>query len=140
MTTAGARADEFDDLVELLRDHAIDQSDEARLLGRIIAHACLGQNHLWQDLGLPDRQALNHLMRDFFPTLHARNAGNMRWKKFFYRQLCERAQVPICKSPSCGDCCDYQACFGPEEEAVKQNYANVSGQFDLTCLISTAAP
>ncbi|MBI5920751.1 MAG: nitrogen fixation protein NifQ [Betaproteobacteria bacterium] len=140
MKTTIVRTDEFDDLVELLSNHAIDQSAEVQLLGRIIAHACLGENHLWQDLGLPERQALNHLMRDFFPTLHALNTGNMRWKKFFYRQLCEKEQVLICKSPSCGDCCDYAACFGPEEEAVSPSYANGSGQFDRVRQPATAAP
>jgi nitrogen fixation protein NifQ len=39
----------------------------------------------------------------------------MRWKKFFYRQLCEQADVLICKSPSCGVCCDYASCFGAED-------------------------
>jgi nitrogen fixation protein NifQ len=114
---AASRNEEFDDLVALLTDHAGRHCAETRLFARIVAHACLGENHLWQDLGLPDRQALNDLMRMHFPALHAKNAGNMRWKKFLYRQLCERAEVLICKSPSCGECCDYAACFGPEEAA-----------------------
>ena len=112
---AASRNDEFEDLVKLLLDHAVRRSEELQLLAHIVAHACMGQNHLWQDLSLPNRQVLNELMRDCFPKLHAKNAGNMRWKKFFYRQLCERADVPICKSPSCGVCCDYAECFGPEE-------------------------
>jgi len=116
MNARVSRQDEFDDLVELLFNHAIQSSQEASLLARIIAQACLGQNHLWQDLGLSNRQVLNNLMRDFFPTLHAKNIGNMRWKKFFYRQLCVRANVSICKSPSCGVCCDYSSCFSQEEK------------------------
>lgn len=110
-----SRYEEFDDLVELLLAHASRDSEETRLLARLVAHACMGENHLWQDLGLPDRQALNEILREHFPALHAKNTGNMRWKKFFYRQLCERAGVPICKSPSCGVCCDYATCFGPED-------------------------
>lgn len=110
-----SRNEEFDDLAALLLDHASRDSEEVRLLARIIAHACMGQNHLWQDLGLPNRQALNELLRNHFGPLHVKNVGNMRWKKFFYRQLCERAGVLICKSPSCGVCCDYAECFGPEE-------------------------
>jgi nitrogen fixation protein NifQ len=43
----------------------------------------------------------------------------MKWKKFFYRQLCEKAQVPICKSPSCAICTDYKLCFAPEEGEAK---------------------
>ncbi|MCX7161517.1 MAG: nitrogen fixation protein NifQ [Rhodocyclales bacterium] len=43
-----------------------------------------------------------------------KNSGDMKWKKFFYRQLCEAAGVLICKSPSCANCCDYSHCFGAE--------------------------
>jgi nitrogen fixation protein NifQ len=38
----------------------------------------------------------------------------MKWKKFFYRQLCLREEILICKSPTCADCCDQAKCFGPE--------------------------
>jgi nitrogen fixation protein NifQ len=55
-------------------------------------------------------------MTEHFPELAKRNVGDMKWKKFFYRQLCERAEVPICKSPNCADCVDYQACFGHEHD------------------------
>ncbi|HCA26591.1 MAG TPA: molybdenum processing protein, partial [Betaproteobacteria bacterium] len=82
-----------------------------------VAAACLGGNHLWQDLGLPDRQALSSLLRDHFSSLFAKNTSNMKWKKFFYKQLCERAELPICPAPSCRECTDYAACFGPEDGA-----------------------
>jgi nitrogen fixation protein NifQ len=39
----------------------------------------------------------------------------MKWKKFFYKQICEREGFKLCKSPSCGECVDYNKCFGPEE-------------------------
>ena len=65
--------------------------------------------------GLPNRAVLSRLMQTHFPTLAAKNIGDMKWKKFFYRQLCERAGVPICKSPHCADCCDFRVCFGPED-------------------------
>ena len=74
-------------------------------------------NHLWQDMGLPNRALLSRLMAHNFPALAARNVGDMKWKKFFYRQLCEQANVPICKSPNCADCVDYRVCFGHEEGA-----------------------
>lgn len=111
MNTSVSRQDEFEELVELLFDHAAQRGKEALRMAHVIARACLGQNHLWQDLGLPNRQVLNDLIRYYFPALYTRNAGNMRWKKFFYRQLCERADIPLCKSPSCGVCCDYAQCF-----------------------------
>jgi nitrogen fixation protein NifQ len=75
----------------------------------------MGENHLWQDMGLPSRKVLSQLMTTYFPALAAKNTGDMKWKKFFYRQLCERANVPICKSPHCADCCDYPVCFGGED-------------------------
>ena len=79
-----------------------------------IATAAQRDNHLWQDLDLPSRSELSAILQLRFPTLAAENTGDMKWKKFFYRQLCKRAEVPICKSPHCAECCDYAVCFGPE--------------------------
>lgn len=107
--------DEFDDLVALLCAHGACGSQEERWLAHAIATASMGENHLWQDMGLPSRAVLSTLMTTHFPALAARNSGDMKWKKFFYRQLCERAGILICKSPHCADCCDYRLCFGPEE-------------------------
>lgn len=112
--------DEFDDLVALLLAHARpDPGDAARVrwLAHAVATACTGANHLWQDLGLPERSVLNRLMQQHFGALKARNAGDMKWKKFFYRCLCEQAEVPICKSPSCAACSDQPLCFGVEPGA-----------------------
>lgn len=107
-------AQEFADLHTLLSEHALDDSEEAGWLACAIASACAGQNHLWEDMGLPDRETLSRLMRRHFPTLYYRNTGNLRWKKFFYKELCDRAAARICKAPSCGVCCDYAQCFGAE--------------------------
>ena len=107
--------DEFDEIVELLLDHRASFAEQETWLAHAIASASLGENHLWQDLGLPSRAVLSQLMQTHFPSLAAKNVGDMKWKKFFYRQLCQRAGVPICKSPHCADCCDYRICFGPEE-------------------------
>lgn len=114
--TAGrdAREDEFHDLVELLLEHESLPGAESRWLACAVATASMAENHLWQDLGLPDRAALNALMLTRFTALKLKNAGDMKWKKFFYRQLCERAEVLICKSPTCGECADFAVCFGPE--------------------------
>jgi nitrogen fixation protein NifQ len=107
--------DEFDEIVELLLEHRVSPAEQEEWLAYAIASAAMGENHLWQDMGLPNRQVLSNLMSAHFPTLAAKNTGDMKWKKFFYRQLCERAGVPICKSPRCTDCCDYRVCFGPED-------------------------
>ena len=107
--------DEFDEIVELLLEHRAGPGEHERWLAYAIATAAMGENHLWQDMGLPSRKVLSALMTTYFPTLAAKNRGDMKWKKFFYRQLCERAGVPICKSPHCADCCDFRVCFGPED-------------------------
>lgn len=107
--------DEFRDLLELLLAHRAVPDAAHRDVAHLVAAACMGSNHLWQDMGLPSRSALSTLLSSRFPDLAARNTGNMKWKKFFYRQLCERAGFSSCNRPSCAACCDYDACFGVEE-------------------------
>ena len=106
--------DEFDELVALLLAHQTSDAPDSRWLAHASATASMADNHLWQDLGLPSRVELTTLMATRFTALKQKNAGDMKWKKFFYRQLCEQAEVLICKSPSCANCCDYSLCFGPE--------------------------
>lgn len=110
-----AGIDEFRDLVDLLLEHRSDDNSPSRCLAHAVATACMGANHLWQDLGLPHRRALSELMEQNFTTLSRRNVGDMKWKKFLYKQLCEREEIFVCKSPSCASCSDYQACFGSED-------------------------
>ncbi len=107
--------DEFEDLAGLLLEYRAQPTEQLAWLSLAIASAAMGENHLWQDMGLPSRKMLSELMTRCFPGLAARNTGDMKWKKFFYRQLCERANVPICKSPRCAECCDYATCFGGED-------------------------
>ena len=109
------REDEIKDLVALLLDHRSRDGDEVTWLAYAIATGCMGSNHLWQDLGLTGRQGLSDLLRNNFAALHDKNVGNMKWKKFFYKQLCDRAEVNLCKAPSCQVCDDYHKCFGPED-------------------------
>jgi nitrogen fixation protein NifQ len=109
--------DEFDDLLALLLDHRSCLDEPSRWLAHAVATAAMANNHLWQDLGLPSRVELSALMQLHFTSLALRNTGDMKWKKFFYRQMCERAGLSICRSPSCGVCNDYPHCFGPEDAA-----------------------
>jgi len=107
--------DEFDDLLSLLLDHRSVADQESTWLAHALATACMASNHLWQDMGLPNRAALSWLIKHHFSSLAARNTGDMKWKKFFYRQLCEREGLILCKSPNCVSCCDYHLCFESEE-------------------------
>ena len=110
--------DEFDELLALLKAHACDDSVPVRWLAHALATACMYENHLWQDLHLPARAVLSELFSTCFPTLAARNTGNMKWKKFLYKQLCEAAETPLCKAPTCSVCSDYALCFGSEESVL----------------------
>jgi nitrogen fixation protein NifQ len=107
--------DEFSDLLQLLLDHRAVANEYHSNVAHLLTTACMGGDHLWQDLGLPDRKALSVLLSGHFPTLAAKNTGDMKWKKFFYKQLCEREGIIACKAPSCAACCDYAKCFGAEE-------------------------
>jgi nitrogen fixation protein NifQ len=80
-----------------------------------LACASLGDNHLWQDLLLSSRRELSALIGHWFPALARRNDRDMKWKKFLYKQLCDRAEISVCRAPSCSVCTDYAQCFGPED-------------------------
>ncbi|MCB1909237.1 MAG: nitrogen fixation protein NifQ [Rhodocyclaceae bacterium] len=108
------RALELDDLVALLQRHAADGIPGAPAIATVVAHGCLGSDHLWQDLGLAARGELSDLMQRNFPGLAARNDRDMKWKKFLYRQLCQEEGLFICRSPSCEQCSEFGDCFGPE--------------------------
>ncbi|MDO9188539.1 MAG: nitrogen fixation protein NifQ [Sulfurimicrobium sp.] len=109
------RGEEFGDLLDLLLEYRSSPDKESEWLAFAIATACMGNDHLYQDMGLPNRQILSGLLEAYFPVLFARNSGNMKWKKFFYKQLCDRSGVRACRAPSCAVCGDYLKCFGPEE-------------------------
>lgn len=111
----GDDAIEEDDLRSYLMDHAVDAAAECRWWAAMVARRALQPNHLWQDMGFSSRDQLNLMFSIWFPALVDANFQNMKWKKFFYRQLCEREGVLVCKSPSCESCEDLAVCFGPEE-------------------------
>lgn len=111
---AGQDELEEPDLRQLLLDHRSLGVIEEEWLATVIARRSLGANHLWQDLGLFSRDELNALIDRHFHGLMLRNSGTMKWKKFFYRQLCERDGISICKAPTCDACSDVGVCFGPE--------------------------
>jgi len=131
---AGERHDEYADLRDLLLAGSGDPegnpggdpgalpepSPDLVALAEAVARACMGDDHLWHDLGLPSRAALSGLLHEHFPGLAARNANNMRWKKFFYQQLCAQVGVRACRAPSCGVCAHYGDCFGSEELPLRQ--------------------
>lgn len=120
LAEAGERHDEYEDVRALLLDGALAATPELVELACCVARACLGDDHLWHDLGLPSRSELSALLHEHFPGLASRNTGHMRWKKFFYRQLCAQAGIRACRAPSCGVCAHHGECFGSEELPLMQ--------------------
>lgn len=112
---AGEDAPEEPDLRRMLADNASCPGAPAgQWLAAMVARRSLQPDHLWQDLGLAARGDLSGLLHRHFAPLAARNVRDMKWKKFFYRQMCEDEGVSICKSPVCDTCSDFPACYGPE--------------------------
>ena len=107
----GERGAEWDELLALLLEYRSGADLSEAWMALIVATACMGGDHLWQDLGLWTRADLTRLMSRNFPGLSTLNDRDMKWKKFLYKQLCERTGVYVCRSPSCEVCVDYAKCF-----------------------------
>lgn len=102
-------------LREMLESLSTETSPLEHDLSAIIARRSQRQNHLWQDLGLRNRGELSMLMNRHFAPLARKNSKDMKWKKFFSRQLCDDGVAPVCVAPSCGECDDFASCFGDEQ-------------------------
>lgn len=107
-----------DEEVAMVRDLLLTQrsttSDAGRWLAAMLARRAMEPNHLWEDLGLRERAELTRLITRHFAPLAARNDRNMRWKRFFYRMLCEDDGFVMCSTPVCTQCGDFDTCFGDE--------------------------
>jgi nitrogen fixation protein NifQ len=106
---------EYDALMILMLDGTTGDRPEAQEVAAAIAAGCLGDQHLWRDLGLHDRPTLRLLFEEYFPSLAARNDRDMRWKKFLYKCLCRWEGFHVCRAPSCDECSSYEECFSPED-------------------------
>jgi len=107
-----------DDEIAMVRDlllaHRSSEGDAGRWLAAMIARRSMEPNHLWEDLGLRDRSELTRLLARHFGPIAVRNTKNMRWKRFFYRMLCEDDGLVMCSTPVCTNCNDFNLCFGDE--------------------------
>ena len=109
---------EFDAIVEMMmreRTKSVD-ADRANAVAQAIAAGCLGERHLWRDLGLRSRPALRAVLEEFFGPFAAGNTEDMRWKKYIYRRLCRWEGFHTCRAPSCSECDAYPECFGSEDD------------------------
>lgn len=98
----------------LLMAHAVGRSPLEAPLAAMIARRAMEPDHLWQDLGLRDRGELSTLLGRHFAPLARQNRDGMKWKRFFYRKLCEAEGFVLCTAPSCSACDEFETCFGAE--------------------------
>lgn len=109
----------FDEEEQSLRDilgmYSTGAGRLERQLAAVIARRCKSPHHLWQDLGLRDRDELSKLMTRHFARLAERNQHNMKWKKFLYRMVCRSEGFSLCTAPVCSVCDDFADCFGAED-------------------------
>jgi len=105
---------EYAELKALFDDYRIAPNDEQPWWTTLLIAGCTGRNHLWEDLGLFERTDLTELIRVNYPELAARNSRDMKWKKFLYKQLCEREGIVACPAPTCDACAQFSECFSPE--------------------------
>jgi nitrogen fixation protein NifQ len=138
-----------DDEVAMVRDlllaHRSTVGDTGRWLAAMVARRSMEPNHLWEDLGLRDRGELTRLLNRHFGPIAVRNTRSMRWKRFFYRTLCESDGFVMCSTPVCSNCGDFNLCFG--EESGESRLAQRRRAFELegsaaadTSVVSARSP
>lgn len=117
LASANAVAVEDDEAAmvrDLLLANRSNESETSRWLAAMIARRAMEPNHLWEDLGLRERPELTRLLSRHFAPIAAKNTQNMKWKRFFYRALCESDGFVMCTTPVCTECRDFDLCFGDE--------------------------
>jgi nitrogen fixation protein NifQ len=99
---------------DLLLANRSSESDISRWLSAMVARRAMEPNHLWEDLGLRDREELTRLLDRHFAPIACKNTKNMKWKRFFYRSMCEDDGFVMCSTPVCTQCADFHRCYGDE--------------------------
>ena len=99
-------------LLALLMAHRAGADDALTVLSNMLACACFGSHHLWQDLGATGRDEVSQLLKIGFPALFASNTRNLRWKRHLFLVLGEQLGRQDLRPPKCDHCDNYEACFG----------------------------
>ena len=108
------------ELLAIILSHLPVAPGHSPLLSSVwLAHSLAARaafpGHLWVAMGLFKRPQLTSAIRRHFPSLAAANHQNMRWKRYLYKQVCDRNGGIMCKAPNCGLCSDYELCFAVDE-------------------------
>ena len=101
-------------LRQLLDRFATPHSWLSKRLVPIVARRAVQSHHLWQDMGMRNREELSRFMSRHFKPLAEKNSQDMKWKKFLSRMICMDDSYGLCPAPTCSDCTDVSNCFGDE--------------------------
>ncbi len=93
------------------RDRRGTDAHLSRWLAHILAARSAHPGHLWRAMGLFERPELSAAIESHLPSLAKANSRRMRWKRFLFKELCNRHGALLCKAPDCGQCSDYPLCF-----------------------------
>lgn len=121
-TGKAAEAAETEMVHDLLMSHRSTDGETGYWLAAMVARRAMEPNHLWEDLGLRDRSELTRLLTRHFAPIAVRNTNNMRWKRFFYRSVCEDEGLLMCSTPVCSQCGDFEVCFSDESGESRMAY------------------
>lgn len=99
-------------LHELLLAHRSVTDPAITVLATVLASACLGSHHLWQDLGAASRDDVSRLLWLGFPALHDSNHRQLRWKRHLFLVLGEQLGQADLHPPKCEHCDHHDHCFG----------------------------
>lgn len=99
-------------LMRFLRSRRSGVDPAFGVLANVLGSACFGSHHLWQDLGAAGRDEVSRLMRIGFVSLHDANHRDLRWKRHLFLMLGEDLGRAELRPPKCGDCDQFEACFG----------------------------
>lgn len=108
-----------DEILGILLSHVPDSVDGRALhvavcFAHVLAARAAKPGHLWVAMGLFERPQLSAAIRRHLPSLAEANHQNMRWKRYLFKQVCDRNGGMMCKAPNCGVCSDYALCFAEE--------------------------
>ena len=117
---------------DILLIYASGTSALERPMAALIARRARAPHHLWQDLGLRNRDELSVLMQRYYGPLKRRNVQDMKWKKFLYRMVCGAEGFSLCTTPVCSECDDFAVCFGEETGEARLAVARLQSEARAT--------
>lgn len=108
-------------LTALLLDHRTltENPLHGHWLAHCIAAAAMGSRHLWEELGVGERNAVSMLMQRYFEPLYRRNTQQLKWKRFLFGELAilsGRHGAEASHAPDCTRCAQFSSCFPPAQQ------------------------